>query len=108
MPKGKRGKRKPDPLEIRFHLRVRKDIAATLTAKRYNEVYRQWVLKGTVPDGFIVPDDAAEWRNKNRVLDIDQEWRTGNNVDAVNTMLLRSLPATKFTILSRRSRSRRP
>ena len=108
MPKGRRGKRKPDPLEIRFHLRVRKDIAAKLTAKRYNEIFRQWVLTGTVPDGFIVPPDAAEWRNKGRILDIDQEWRTGNNSDAVQSLLLRSLPATNFKILSRRGRGKRP
>lgn len=96
MPKGKRGK-KPDPLEIRFHLRVRKDIAKTLTAKRYNEVYQQWVNTGKVPKGFQVPPDAAEWRNAAR-KGAGADWRTGNNTDAVNTLLARSLPATHFKI----------
>src|SRR5271169_6807998 len=106
MPKGKRGKRKKvDPLEIRFHLRVRKDIAKTLTAKRYNEVYQQWVLTGELPDGFQVPEDAAEWRNAARP-GAGADWRTGNNTDAVATLLRRSLPATNFKILSRGGRTR--
>ena len=98
MPKGKRGRKKNDPLEIRFHLRVRKDIARTLTAARYNEVYRQWVETGRVPDGFQVPEDAAEWRNGAR-RGAKRNWRTGNNRDAIETLLRRSLPATNFTIL---------
>ncbi len=99
MPKGKRGKR-PDPLEIRFHLRVRKDIAKTLTATRYNEVYRKWIETGTVPAGFQVPEDAAEWRNSAR-KGRGANWRTGNNRDAKRTLLRRSLPATYFKIISR-------
>lgn len=103
MPKGKRGK-KPDPLEIRFHLRVRKDLARTLTAKRYNEVYQRWVETGELPDGFQVPPDAAEWRNPAR-RGAGANWRTGNNTEAVATLLRRSLPATNFKILSRGSRT---
>jgi hypothetical protein len=104
MPKGKRGK-KPDPLEIRFHLRVRKDIARTLTAKRYNEVYQGWIATGKVPDGFQIPTDAAEWRNAARP-GAGADWRTGNNTDAVATLLRRALPATNFKILSRGGRTR--
>jgi hypothetical protein len=106
MPKGKRGKRKPDPLEIRFHLRVQKDLAATLTAKRYNEVYQQWIETGELPDGFQVPEDAAEWRNPAR-RGAKASWRTGNNSEAVATLLRRSLPATNFKILSRGGRTER-
>jgi len=106
MPKGKRGRKKPDPLELRFRLRVRKDIAATLTAKQYNEVYRQWVETGKLPDGFQVPDDAAEWRNPAR-KGAKAGWRTGNNKEAVDTLLRRSLPAVQFKIQSR-SGGRKP
>jgi hypothetical protein len=97
MPKGRRGRRRPDPVELRFHLLVRKDIAATLTAKRYNEVYQQWVETGTLPDGFKVPKDAAEWKNPARPSGMDT-WRTGDNQDAVDTLLRRSLPAVNFKI----------
>jgi hypothetical protein len=99
MPKGKRGKR-PDPLEIRFHLRVKQSIAKTLTAARYNEVYQQWIETGRVPAGFEVPEDAAEWRNSAR-HGRKADWRTGNNRDAKRTLLRRSLPATYFKIVSR-------
>jgi len=100
MPKGKRGRKKPDPLELRFTLKVRKDIAKTLTAKRFNEVYEQWVNTGTVPDGFIVPPEAAEWRNPAR-NGAKADWRTGENHEAVDTLLARSLSAVHFSISER-------
>ena len=98
MPKGNRGNRgKPDPVERRFHLLVRKDIAASLTAERYNEIYRQWVLTGELPEGFKVPENATEWKNPNRPGS-GANWRTGDNQDAIDTMLRRSLPVTNFKI----------
>lgn len=97
MPKGKRGK--PDPVEIRFHLQVRKDIARTLTAEHYNEVYRQWVETGKLPAGFRVPPNAAEWRNTDRKR---PRWVTDDNTNAIETLLRRSLPAVNFKIPSRR------
>ena len=100
MPKGKRGT-KPDPVEIRFHLQVRKDIAKTLTAKRYNEVYAHWVETGKLPDGFRVPENAAEWRNTKRP---NPKWVTDNNSNAIATLLRRSLPAVQFTIIKPETR----
>ena len=93
MPKGK-----ADPVEIRFHLQVRKDIARTLTAKRYNEVFRNWLKNGKVPDGFRVPANASEWRNTARSTARGRKWRTGNNRDAIDTLLERSLPAINFKL----------
>lgn len=102
MPKGKRGRRRPDPLEVRFHLQVRKDIARTLTAAQYNQVYRDWVLSDgkDLPDGFRVPENAAEWRNPARRGQM-ADWRTGDNQEAIDTLLRRSLSVTNLKIPGR-------
>jgi hypothetical protein len=97
MPKGNRGKRKADPLELRFHLLVRKDIAKTLTAERYNQVYREWVQTGKLPPGFRVPPNAIEWRNPARRGSL-RNWRSGDNEEAINTLAERALPVTNFKI----------
>lgn len=75
MPKkrGKRGKRKPDPLNVQVRILVRKGMPAD--AETLRRVTEQFSSTGAVPDGYRVA--AVNWQNPERKNGKDG-WRTSD------------------------------
>lgn len=75
MPKkrGKRGKRKPDPLNVQVRILVRKGMPAD--AETLRQVTEQFSSTGAVPDGYRVA--AVNWQNPERKNGKDG-WRTSD------------------------------
>ena len=96
MPKGKRGIRKPDALEIRFRLNVPKSEAKTMSAAKFNRIYAHWVETQELPPGYSLAA-TPEWRNPKR-MGARSGWRTGDTSEFISTLARRALPITHFDI----------